>query len=202
MVLIVASLIVGMVVQLGWLLVADMRVMRAMILAPGTAPPWTIEVARFVTRLGDPSVRTGFALVVITVLGARSCWRSALVFVGTATAAIGSYTWLKHAFARPRPTLGPWLEEPSGLSFPSGHAAGSMVVLLLAALLWRDRKLVPPAIGLALCIGVTRPMMGVHWPTDVLGGWLFGAGAALIGAGVAQSLDLPRRELRAQRLSS
>jgi len=194
-VLIVASLIIGMIVMLGWSLVADMRVMRAMVLAPGSAEPWAIEIARFVTRLGDPNVRTGFALLVIIVLGARSCWRSALIFIVTVALSIGSYTVMKHEFARDRPTLGPWLEAPSGLSFPSGHAAGSMVVLLLAALLWRDRKLVPPAIGLALCVGLTRPMMGVHWPTDVLGGWLFGAGCALVGAGVAHALDLPRREL-------
>ena len=46
------------------------------------------------------------------------------------------------------------------------------------------------AVALSLVIGFTRPMLGVHWPTDVLAGWLWGAGFASIGAGVAQSMGI------------
>jgi membrane-associated phospholipid phosphatase len=80
---------------------------------------------------------------------------------------------------RPRPGVSPHLVAVETYSFPSGHAANSMITYLAIALLvpvaQRNRAI---AIGLglamALQIGISRVMLGVHWPTDVLGGWAFG----------------------------
>ena len=65
-----------------------------------------------------------------------------------------------------------------------------MVVLLGIALFFDRWHVRTAAILLSLAIGATRPMLGVHWPSDVLGGWLWGAGFALLGAGVAQATGL------------
>jgi undecaprenyl-diphosphatase len=103
-----------------------------------------------------------------------------------------SHTQAKIHFARARPHLTPWLDYAGDMSYPSGHAAGSMVVLLTAALLIRERRLHWAAVALSLAIGMTRPMLGMHWPSDVIGGWMWGAGFALLGTGVAMKLGLPR----------
>ena len=92
---------------------------------------------------------------------------------------------LKNAFERDRPAgAAEWLT--SGHSFPSGHAAGSlMVVGLLAWLLCRGlapgwRGLIgAAALALVLGIGAARVVLHVHYASDVLGGWLL-AGALLV----------------------
>lgn len=63
------------------------------------------------------------------------------------------------------------------LSFPSGHSANSMITALMLALLLAGGRKWPiaAALGFSFAIGCTRLILGVHWPTDVLGGWAFGA---------------------------
>ena len=90
---------------------------------------------------------------------------------------------LKLGVARPRPDIVPHLIEVHDLSFPSGHAMLSAVTYLtLGALLSRAQQyrstrifLIAAAIFLTLLIGVSRIYLGVHYPTDVLGGWCGGA---------------------------
>jgi undecaprenyl-diphosphatase len=86
----------------------------------------------------------------------------------------------------------------AGKSFPSGHSLTSFVALgLLLIMLWS--RLTPgPRAGLAAAcalvvaaVGVSRLMLGVHYPTDVLGGWLFGLGWLLAVTLLARRL--PRR---------
>jgi undecaprenyl-diphosphatase len=86
---------------------------------------------------------------------------------------------LKWSTDRDRPFLAEGPVDVFNQSFPSGHAANSMLTLLALALYaappeWRRPAL---AIGvlLSLLIGMTRPLLGVHWPSDVLAGWLQGA---------------------------
>ena len=100
-----------------------------------------------------------------------------LLSMGGIAAAV---TVLKLIIARERPSdVGSIISEAS-FSFPSGHSMGSMglavaVVLLLWPTKWRVYVLVAAAIYV-LAIGFSRLYLGVHYPTDVLAGWLLGAG--------------------------
>ena len=107
---------------------------------------------------------------------------------------------LKGVIGRHRPPVSMHLVAESDLSFPSGHATDSTAVLLTIALvvamvvvrrpLARIGMVVTAGI-LAASIGFSRLVLGVHWPTDVLGGWALGAGIALAVLLAASSLTRP-----------
>ncbi|WP_435838759.1 phosphatase PAP2 family protein [Streptomyces abikoensis] len=84
-----------------------------------------------------------------------------------------------YLIGRPRPPAGEWATHASGWSFPSGHAttAALTAALLITAVLLRSppgRFLIVTAIGCwGVAVGLTRIYLGVHWLSDVVGGWLF-----------------------------
>ena len=98
----------------------------------------------------------------------------AIVAIGRALSEAQKY-WI----ARVRPDLEPHLVAVKTSSFPSGHATSSMIFYLTLALVltaetrWH-RVAAAGAILLSLMIGTSRVMLGVHWPSDVIGGWAFG----------------------------
>jgi undecaprenyl-diphosphatase len=89
---------------------------------------------------------------------------------------------LKDIFQRARPVIVPHLQSVVTLSFPSGHAMTSAAVYLtLGALTMRvaDRRTtkiycIATAMFVTLLVGLSRIFLGVHYPTDVLAGWLGG----------------------------
>ncbi len=91
---------------------------------------------------------------------------------------------IKSAVARPRPDAADFLIEQGGTSFPSGHALTAMAVFFLLYLLikrdkiWekKRRPLMAVALILAFFIGLSRIYVGVHYPLDVLSGWLLAWG--------------------------
>jgi membrane-associated phospholipid phosphatase len=109
--------------------------------------------------------RSDALLVAVVAVGA-----GVLVRVGKAT------------IGRERPPEGFRLVVESNESFPSGHALASaailgVVVVVLVPLLhatWAKATLIAAATLFAVAIGVSRPYLGVHWATDVLGGWVIG----------------------------
>ena len=106
---------------------------------------------------------------------------------------------LKLALHRPRPQVVPHLAHVSNASFPSGHAMISAAVYLTLGIMLAESQpkvtarayLVGFAGVLVLLIGCSRIYLGVHWPSDVLGGWCFGAVWAL--AVYAANRSLRRR---------
>ena len=192
---VMGSLMIGIAAMAGALKGLDTAIFKAMAMTRAHSADASIAVADFVTRLGDPGWRAGLMLIFLAGLIYRRCWRSATVFVVTVGLSITGHSVAKEAFARSRPTLVPPLDYVDTYAYPSGHAAGAMVILLLGAMLLGGRKIVIAAVLLALAIGLSRIALGVHWPSDVLGGWLFGGGAALIGYAVAKRVARPKERL-------
>ncbi|MEW1911619.1 phosphatase PAP2 family protein [Kitasatospora sp. NPDC085895] len=109
-------------------------------------------------------------------------------------------TLVMHGSGRPRPPASGWAVSASGFSFPSGHTFTSATAFGLLA--WAiSRHLAatgrPPAtrrrwaavlLGLAALVGLSRVYLAVHWPLDVLGGWLLAAGWLALGALLARRI--------------
>ncbi len=189
--LLAAALLLGFPAAAGWLVGFDVPLFRLLALTPAS-PHSLVASVQFLSHFGDVDVRSAVVILVAAVFVARHCWRSGAAYLLIVSLSIYGHTLAKIHFDRARPHLTPWLDYAGDKSYPSGHAAGSMVVLLAAALLMRERRLHGAAVALSVAIGMTRPMLGMHWPSDVIGGWMWGAGAALLGTGVAMKLGLPR----------
>lgn len=145
------------------------------------------EMARDLTGLGGTAVLTGLTLVVVVAFALRRKWHLAMyVALSVAGGAIAS-SLLKELFDRPRPDLVAHGQEVYTASFPSGHSMLSAVTFLTLGVLLAGAQperhmrayVLALAILLTLVVGVSRVYLGVHWPTDVLGGWAAGAAWAL-----------------------
>jgi len=141
--------------------------------------PMLAGIARVLTFLGEPTVLIGAGLVCALWLWWRGRGRlaAALVLIILIGRALGEAQ--KYWIARVRPDVEPHLVIVKTSSFPSGHATSSMIFYLTLALVltagsrWH-RVAAAGAILLSLLIGISRVMLGVHWPSDVIGGWAFG----------------------------
>jgi len=144
--------------------------------------PDLTEFASTVTRLGSASVVVWLGIAAAVMLGLRS--RRILLplsLLGALAATASLVTILKIALDRPRPPAELVVGVPlSSDAFPSGHTTdGSVLVVLAASMLALTfgsalvrRLLVISACVVALFIGCSRTYLGLHWPSDVLGGWL------------------------------
>ena len=152
---------------------------------------WLALAAMGFTYLGNwPTV------VAVTILGAgwllyRGRRRAALVLLIASFSGRLLVILEKAYFARLRPEEHLRLAEVHYQSFPSGHAANSMIVYLSHALLAFDdpkhrQWAVAGALLLSFLIGLSRPMLGVHWPSDVVAGWAFGLFWTLLVLAIAE----------------
>ena len=141
-----------------------------------------ISVAAAAYLLWRGHARRGLALIAVTLIG------RILVNVQ------------KYAIGRFRPENEDHLVQVYSPSFPSAHSANTMIVFLTVALLlsvgtpWA-RPAAYAAIALSVLVGLSRVMLGVHWPSDVVGGWVFGLLWVLIALPRAERLagPVPRR---------
>jgi undecaprenyl-diphosphatase len=160
------------------------------------AHPWIAGVMRDLSGIGSATVLslltvlwTGFLLLL------RHRRLATVVALAVASGFLAN-TVLKRLFDRGRPDPAFADLTLQSLSFPSGHASMSALVFLtIGALLALTR---PPAaervyiLGaaafIAVAVGISRVALGVHWATDVLGGWAFGAAWAMIWLLIAHRL--------------
>ncbi|OYW99052.1 MAG: hypothetical protein B7Z14_13050 [Bosea sp. 32-68-6] len=163
-------------------------------------PAWLREAVRDVTAFGST-----VGLGMMTIAAGLTLWlcRHRHLAVGLALTVIGATavsTALKILIGRDRPDIVEHAALTFTASFPSGHAFLSAVTLLsiagfvgLAAR--RDditRLCLVLAWGMIVMIGVSRIYLGVHWPTDVIGGWCLGiawssVSVALLGRSLARA---------------
>jgi undecaprenyl-diphosphatase len=185
-------ILIGFAISAGIGADADRNFLKALAMREGSDPAALIETVRWITWAGDAAPR---ALVLIACAGWlawRKRLRSALVMLVIPPLAGASNTILKSAFARARPDAVPHLDFVSDLSFPSGHAANAMVILLTAALLIPSKRRggwIGAAVAAAAVVALSLPLLGVHYPLDVTAGAVWGAGWALIALAYARRLE-------------
>lgn len=155
-----------------------------------------VAVTKVVTLLGEPPVGLGGGLVLAVIFYLKRRQQAAYFF---AAASIGGYAiayLFKLLIDRQRPVWPVPVVPDTGPSYPSGHATGSAalatmiivgVVPLMAAAVWR-RVVVGLLLLYATLMPVSRLVLGVHLPTDVVAGMLLGTGWTLL---VAAFLLLP-----------
>jgi undecaprenyl-diphosphatase len=175
-------------VAAGWapLVAADIQaVLAGHVAVYGHTGAVTVLVA--ITDLGSPVTVTVLTAAVSVVLLLRDRGREALYLVLVRVVALGGETALKHVLARPRPDLVPWLTTAGGFSFPSGHATGtaalsvSLLVVVVPYLHRRSRAAATvAAVLVSVAVAASRVLLGVHYPSDVVGGLLMGTLAAVL----------------------
>jgi undecaprenyl-diphosphatase len=145
-------------------------------------PAWVEGMMFDLTALGGPTVLTLVVIAVVGFLILQRRYRAASVVAFASISGTLANALLKQVFARPRPSVVPHLREAMSSSFPSGHAMESAIVYLtLGAMLMHiaDGKITKfyilgMAVLLTLLVGISRVYLGVHYPTDVIGGWIIG----------------------------
>jgi membrane-associated phospholipid phosphatase len=155
--------------------------------------PWR-QIAVAITSTGTGPI--AYTLAAIGGALGRSGRRQILLGAATGIAVLAGAQLARAGLAvlvdRPRPPAADWAYHASGHAFPSGHTTSSATVagLWVTAALCRlhgpARRVVLVLAPLwACCVGLTRILLGMHWPTDVLGGWLLATAWTVLAAPLA-----------------
>jgi undecaprenyl-diphosphatase len=134
--------------------------------------------------LGLPWIGTNLTLMPIICAFSLWLWRKkgrgelALHLMIVATGSLILNAVLKSLYDRPRPELWPHRGQYQWASYPSGHAiVGVSVIFTIAIMLYRERRWRWPFV-VAACVLIlnlySRLYLGVHWPTDIVGGLVIG----------------------------
>jgi undecaprenyl-diphosphatase len=189
--LVICGLLYAFVSLAGEVMEGDTRALDTQILTafrkaddPATpiGPAWMETVLLDLTAIGGPTVITLVVGAVVGFLCLQTRYRTAMVVAAAAVSGEVVNQLLKQLFLRPRPDVVPHLRDVTTASFPSGHAMESAIVYLtLGVMLMRvaERRITKIyclgiAVLVTLLVGISRVYLGVHYPTDVLGGWIFG----------------------------
>ncbi|HEY0149612.1 MAG TPA: phosphatase PAP2 family protein [Allosphingosinicella sp.] len=158
---------------------------------------WLVAPARALTRLGDWWAFVGIGGGAAAWLAWRGRRHDALLLLALLLSERLLISGLKILFGRARPDPAGQLDFVYTLSFPSGHAANGMTLGLGLALLLAGERNRTAALTLGLLfaflVGATRPLLGVHWPSDVVGGWALGALWTLLLLRLAAGTSHPRQ---------
>ena len=149
---------------------------------------WLNDAAAFISAVGSGGFDwVGIPFIPIGLVAgllAAGQWKGSL-FLAAASLAPVVNLGLKELVTRPRPDVQLALVGESGYAFPSGHAVfvaafwGAVIVLAEESSFFRDRARLRRVLQGALfpsilVVGASRVYLGVHWPSDVIAGFLFG----------------------------
>lgn len=166
----------------------------------GTVISWRNEILNpiltGITYLGNPNTIILFCIVLLFFKKTRLEYGMPLGITVSCSATI--QTIIKVIVHRPRPPVENFLILQGGFSFPSGHSCSGLVFYgLFAYLLFHTAvdKVVYKTVGimlivLAVIIGLSRIYVGVHYPTDVLGGWSLGLAILTVAISVTEKRKL------------
>ncbi len=154
-----------------------------------------VPMAEILRWTGSPVVLAPLTIIVVAVLAVRGHTGYAVYLAVCALGGSVISETMKEVVARPRPVWTDPLSSASDWSFPSGHALGGVTnwvvygVIAVFLIPGRSGRIVAVGcISWGLLMAPSRIVLGVHWPTDVLGGWLFGFAWVLAVSAVAVTL--------------
>ncbi|TNE65849.1 MAG: phosphatase PAP2 family protein [Alphaproteobacteria bacterium] len=141
-------------------------------------PKWLVSLGLGITHMGGTVALVGLSLLLVAAVWRRAGTGRALAYFLSVGLGLALVALLKALFHRARPDVVEHLMHETSLSFPSGHATRSAIVYLTIALFlselrpeWR-RGIYLLASLIFVAVGVSRVFLGVHWPSDIVGGWL------------------------------
>ena len=137
--------------------------------------PAVIAVARAASGLAEPEVIYPLLAAAGLVAARRAGWPQAAVPCLVVAGGAAARGQISRVIARPRPPASEWLSEPEGFSMPSRHTAIAAIAAGAGAralgIDGASRRVAP--LLAAAGVGASRVCLGVHWPGDVLAGWVF-----------------------------
>lgn len=144
--------------------------------------PALTSAMKAISFTGKVVFLAGIGLAVAVILAWLRFWRDLGLFIVTMSGEIILEMALKASYMRARPEPFFDLPAPASYSFPSGHALGSLCFYGIAAFMilrhsdsrWIRIAVSAAAAVLILAIGFSRVYLGVHYPSDVLGGYFVG----------------------------
>jgi undecaprenyl-diphosphatase len=145
----------------------------------GWENPVLTKIAELISRIGSSSVTIPLIIVVAIVLFVVLKHRKELILlIGGMLGSSLLNELLKRLYHRARPDIHRIVQE-QGFSFPSGHSMAAFTLYaILIFILWRHIPkrggritLIVIGLSMILCIGLSRIYLGVHYPSDVLGGY-------------------------------
>lgn len=151
-------------------------------------PEWLEEMGRDFTALGGIGILLFLTAATAGGYLLQGRHKAATLILVAVLGGLVIALLLKQSFDRPRPDLVPHGSYVYTKSFPSGHAMLSAIAYLtLGSMIVRTCGhkrtkvyIITISMLITLLVGISRIYLGVHWPTDVLGGWAAGASWALI----------------------
>ena len=149
-----------------------------------------LEFSRDMTALGGVFLRNLFALGAAAALLFLNLRREAVLFALTVVGGAIANSAVKGLVGRERPQIVPHLMEAGGESFPSGHSFNAAVIYIAMALAFAaiSRRhsvrytIIVAAMIMSAMVAWSRVMLGVHFPSDAVAGWLGGAGWAFVAS--------------------
>ena len=163
--------------------VADSRDRTLMLVLAAEREPWLTWWMRLLSVAGSGLIEIPFALLIIFGLAVRKRKAEAWWYTAAALSGWALYALAKLVVQRPRPHIIPRLMHGAGwYSYPSGHSMLAPIIFGLGIIVWAApwpspalrRAALVLATLLALGIGFSRVYVGVHYPSDVVGGLLLG----------------------------